>query len=144
MHMHFDTIEWLPTSLCCIDSTDNSFGGSVEATAGGGGPGPDFGGAGGSNFGNGDSSGGGGTGFGTGPGTTGALAAGGSAGMAAASAAAAIAYAAMENPVAAVMALLNAGFNFKSAETLIEYGIGQIYANDPQAVANHSLVGFTQ
>jgi hypothetical protein len=119
----------------------NSFGGDISAS---GGPGGSSGIGGGNSIGgiggNGDSS-GGGSGFGTGPGTTDALAAGGPAGMSVASAIAAVAYAAMANPVATVMSLLNAGYNFKSAETLIEYGIGQVYANDPQAVANNSLAG---
>ena len=45
--MLFNEIEWHPASLCSYESTDNSFGGSVEAVAGGGGyaggPGADFG-----------------------------------------------------------------------------------------------------
>src|SRR3954452_12924867 len=40
--MLFHEIEWQPASLCSYESTDNSFGGSVEAVAGGGGPGADF------------------------------------------------------------------------------------------------------
>jgi hypothetical protein len=38
------TIEWRPASLCSIEGTDNSFGGSVEAVAGGGGGAVDIGG----------------------------------------------------------------------------------------------------
>ena len=49
--MLFNEIEWHPASLCSYESTDNSFGGSVEAVAGGGGA--DFGGGGGSESGGG-------------------------------------------------------------------------------------------
>ena len=46
LHMLSQTTEWQPASLCSIEGTDNSFGGSVEANAGGGVGGADFGAAG--------------------------------------------------------------------------------------------------